>query len=97
MQVFVSKVLLGLLDLSIIEPLGRPIFTVLALNGLVKLFPILPLPAFVNVDELLIHPLCAAVAEYCPLFFSEVAVFCVIGLYLGVMHGFITKIYDLWL
>ncbi|KAI1696690.1 hypothetical protein Ddc_20222 [Ditylenchus destructor] len=67
MEVYVSKVLFGLFERSIIEPLGWLIFMDFTLRQ-EKLFPILPLPAFVNVDELLIQPLCATVAEHHPLF-----------------------------
>ncbi|KAI1694091.1 hypothetical protein DdX_20299 [Ditylenchus destructor] len=64
MEAFVSKVLL---DLSLIEPVMWLIFIHLSIQ-LKKVFRILPLPAFVNADELVIQPLFASVAEYYPLY-----------------------------
>ncbi|KAI1697065.1 astacin (Peptidase family m12A) domain-containing protein [Ditylenchus destructor] len=67
MEVFVSKVLL---ELSLIEPLLWMIFITFSVL-LMKVFPDLPLPAFVNADELLIQPLCASIAEYYPLYVAH--------------------------
>ncbi|KAI1691380.1 hypothetical protein DdX_21925 [Ditylenchus destructor] len=70
MEIFVSNVLLGLLDKSLVEMFSWIAAIEFSLL-LVKVFPFLPLPPFVNVDELLIQPLCATVAEYYPVYVAN--------------------------
>ncbi|KAI1698955.1 hypothetical protein DdX_17615 [Ditylenchus destructor] len=66
-EVVISKVLL---DLSLIEPVMWLIFIEFSLL-LKKVFRVLPLPVFVNADELVIQPLFASIAEYYPLYVAH--------------------------